>query len=80
MTVESLKAESLKLDKAGRKELAYFLLESIIETDEDFALELSPEQQAELERRMEAFEKGEMTFTPAKEVLSRIRGKHGLQH
>ena len=80
MTVDALKSESLKLDRAKRKELAYFLLESIIETDDVFDAEFSSDMQAEIQRRLEAFEKGEMSSSPSDEALNRIRQKHGLQH
>ena len=80
MTVETLKSESLQLDRIERKELAYFLLESIIETDDTFDTDFSMEQQEEIEKRLEAFEKGEMASAPSDEVLNRIRQKHGLQH
>ncbi len=80
MTVEALKSESLKLDRAKRKELAYFLLESIIETDDVFDAEFSPDQQTEIEKRLAAFEKGAMSSSPSNEALNRIRRKHGLQH
>lgn len=75
MTIESLKSEGLKLDKGTRKELAYFLLDSIFEEE---GLELTPEQQSELDKRLERFEKGEMEFVSSKAVIERIREKHGL--
>ncbi len=76
MTIESLKSESLKLDKGTRKELAYFLLDSIFEEEE--GLSLTPEQRAELDRRLEAFAEGRMEFVASETVVGRIREKHGL--
>lgn len=76
MTIDKLKDEGLKLDKTKRKELAYFLLDSIFE--ESVNDSLTPEQQAELESRLEAFERGEMELIPGEDFANKLKARHGL--
>ena len=76
MTIESLKVESLKLDKGARKELAYFIIDSLLQEGEE--LELSPEQKTILDERLDAFTNNRMEFIPSENVIERIRQKHGL--
>lgn len=77
MTIESLKLESLKLDKGARKELAYFLLDSIFEEEE--GLGLTPEQRAELDRRMAALEDGTATLLDGDTVTKELAAKYGIK-
>ncbi|MCB9352505.1 MAG: addiction module protein [Lewinellaceae bacterium] len=76
MTIESLKSESLKLDKGMRKELAYFLLDSIFEEEE---LDLTPEQRAELDRRITALEDGAATLLDGDTVTKELAAKYGIE-
>lgn len=76
MTIDSLKDESLKLDRSARKELAYFLLDSLISAEGEEAL--TPKQQRELDRRLEAFENGEMELIPGDDFVAELKTRHGL--
>lgn len=76
MTIEGLKIEGLKLDKLDRKELAYFLLDSILDEKGEDAL--PPEQQTELDHRLEAFKNGEMDLIPGESFEAELKARHGL--
>jgi len=75
MTIESLKSESLKLDRGARKELAYFLLDSIFEEESD----LTPEQRAELDRRITALEDGTAILLDGDTVTQELAAKYGIE-
>ena len=77
MTIESLKSESLKLDKGMRKELAYFLLDSIFE--EEKWSNLTPEQQAELDRRITALKDGTAILLDGDTVTKELAAKYGIE-
>lgn len=77
MTIESLKSESLKLDKGARKELAYFLLDSIFE--EEKWSNLTPEQQAELDRRITALKDGTAILLDGDTVTQELAAKYGIE-
>lgn len=72
MTIDVLKQEGLKLDKLDRKELAYFLLDSLLDDV------LTAEQQTELDRRMDAFERGDMEVMPGETFEAELKARHGL--
>lgn len=63
--------ESLKLPNSERRKLAYDLIETLDETQDEFYL--TPEQEVELERRIAEHEKHPEDAIPWEEVLERFR-------
>jgi len=66
MTKEQILAEAMALEPSERDEVAEGLRQSI-KPDE-----LSPEQTAELRRRIEAHKRGELQFIPGEEVMKEL--------
>lgn len=58
----------MKLEPTEREQLAHELLESI---DESSDVALSPEWEAEIQRRLRKIEAGEATFVSGDEVFAR---------
>lgn len=77
MSLEVLKNEGIKLEPAERTQLVHFLIDSLVETEED-EIELSAEQQSEIDHRLEAFENGTMELTDGKTFEAALRAKYGL--
>ena len=59
---------AMKLQPMEREQIAHELLESI---DESSDVELSPEWEAEIQRRLRKIETGEATFVSGDEVFAR---------
>jgi len=59
---------AMKLEPTEREQIAHELLESI---DEPSDVELSPEWEAEIQRRLRKIEAGEATFVSGDEVFAR---------
>ena len=72
MTKGQILAEAMALDPAEKAEIAERLLQSAFEEEP-----LSPEWIAEISRRIDAVDRGEMPTYPAEEVFERLRAKHG---
>lgn len=72
MTAEALTKEVLKLSKAEQIILAQSLLKSI----SDSAGQLTEEQIAEANRRLEEIENGSVETIPADQVFSKLREKY----
>jgi putative addiction module component (TIGR02574 family) len=66
MTKEQLLDEAKALDPLQRAEL----IEDLRQITDD---ELAPELRAELRRRIEAIDRGEVTFIPGEQVMREIR-------
>lgn len=77
MSLEVLKNEGLKLERLQRTQLVHFLIDSLVETEED-EIEFSAEQQSEIDHRLEAFENGTMELTNGKIFEAELRAKYGL--
>jgi len=71
MTKEQIRAEAMALETKDREELAEDLFQSV-ETGR-----LTPEQQKELHRRVDAIDRGQMSLTPADEAIKRLRERRG---
>lgn len=70
---DALREELLKLSAAERLELVEERWDSL--SDEDEALALTPEQRADLERRLAEADADPTGGSPADEVLERIRNR-----
>ena len=75
MSVETLKAEYLKLSDDEQSEFRSFIL-SILEEEDD--LELTEEQKAQLDQRWNDIEMGKVFTLSAEEVDAEIMGRYGL--
>jgi putative addiction module component (TIGR02574 family) len=71
-TVEEIRKEAMALSAGERASLAH---ELILSLDEPDAYELSPEQEAEIRRRVQKVKEGEATGRPAADVLADIETK-----
>ena len=71
MSIQVIKEEVIKLNKAEQAELMHFMIE-LLATDN---FELSAGWKAELDRREEALEKEGPVGRPAKEVLAKYIGQ-----
>lgn len=67
MSIQVIKEEVSKLNRAEQAELMHFMIE-LLATDN---FELSTSWKTELDRREEALEKGKSIGRPAKEVLAK---------
>lgn len=79
MSLEVLKAEGLKLERAERTELVHFLIDTLLENEapeDDF--ELSEELKALLDERLAAFENGTVVLIPGEEAERQIAEKYGI--
>jgi putative addiction module component (TIGR02574 family) len=74
MTMNQILVEAMALAPDEKVELAERLLASASDTEDD---SLSPEWIAEIRRRIEAVDRGEMPTYPAEEVFERLRAKRG---
>ena len=70
MTKEQLLDEARLLDREQRAEL----IEDLRQITDD---ELTPALRAELRRRVEAIDRGEVTFIPGEQVMREIRERLG---
>ena len=70
-----LRDQAMQLPPEERLELAYDLLESVPEADDDF--ELTDEQKAEIERRMAEHERDPSSAIPLEEFMARLRSRFG---
>ncbi len=77
MSVETLKAEFLKLSDDEQSEFRSFIL-SILEEDDDF--ELTEEQKAQLDQRWNDIEMGKVVTLSAEEVDAEIMNRYGLKN
>jgi len=71
-SVEEIRKEAMTLSAGERASLAHDLILSL---DEPGAYELSPEQEAEIRRRVRRIESGKATGRPAADVLAEIEAK-----
>ncbi len=71
-SVEEIRKEAMTLSVGERASLAHDLILSL---DEPGAYELSPEQEAEIRRRVRRIESGKATGRPAADVLAEIEAK-----
>ena len=72
MTVQELKTHLSALPESDRADLADFLLDSL-ETSE---LEIEPEFEAELDRRVADYESGKDLGRPVDDVIAELREKY----
>jgi len=77
MSLEVLKHEGLKLEPTERTQLVHFLIDSLVELEVD-EVELSAEQQSEIDGRLEAFENGAMELIDGEAFQAQLRAKYGL--
>lgn len=71
-SVEEIRKEAMTLSVGERASLAHDLILSL---DEPGAYELSPEQEAEIRRRVRRIESGKATGRPAADVLAEIEAR-----
>ncbi len=71
-TVERIREEAMALSASERASLAHDLIISLEDPD---AYELSPEQEAEIRRRVRMVKKGKAVTRPAAEVFADIEAK-----
>jgi len=71
-TVDEIRKEAMALSAGERASLAHDLILSLEDPD---AYELSPEQEAEIRRRVRKVKSGKATGRPAAEVLADIEAK-----
>lgn len=71
MTIESIKDEVIKLNKAEQAELIHFMVE-LLATDN---FQVSKEWETEIERRSDALKAGTSVGKPAREVLAKYVNK-----
>lgn len=76
-TIETLKAETVKLSKLEKLEFMQFLLEAL--STEERALALTSEQESTLRRRREEVKSGKVQPVPAQQVKAKLVKKYGLQ-
>jgi putative addiction module component (TIGR02574 family) len=72
-TASKLKAELLNLASEDRAELAYFLIRSL---EEEPDTGVQPAWEAELERRWQEMQSGNVVGVPAEEVFAELRKKY----
>lgn len=77
MSVETLKAEYLKLSDDEQSEFRNFIL-SILEEGDDF--ELTEEQKVQLDQRWNDIEMGKVVTLSAEEVDAEIMSRYGLKN
>ena len=73
MTVDNLIQEAAKLSHAERAELLEALICLVGPQEED--TQLTPEQQEDLDRRIEELRSGKATLIPGDEVIARLRNR-----
>ncbi len=71
-TVEEIRREAMTLSAGERASLAHDLILSLEDPD---AYELSPEQEAEIRRRIRKVKSGKAVGRPAAEVLAEIEAR-----
>jgi len=71
--LQEIREEALALSASERASLAHDLILSL---DDPTALELSPELEVEIRRRLQKVREGTATGRPAEEVLADIRAKY----
>lgn len=67
MTIQAIKEELTKLNKAEQAELMHFMIELLASDD----FQLSEEWKQELDNREEALDKGTSIGRPAKDVIAK---------
>lgn len=67
MSIQEIKDEVRKLNKAEQAELMHYMVELLASDD----FELSDEWKAELDRREKALDKGASVGRPAREVIAK---------
>lgn len=72
--VERIKSETKSLNRSERLELTNELLNSL--TEDDVANEQDSELLAELERRSEAVQSGEMKVRPLDEIMAELKARY----
>jgi len=72
-TINAIRAEALALSASERASLAHDLILTLEETAN---LELSPEQEREIARRVRLVQDGKAAGRSAEEVFADIRAKH----
>jgi putative addiction module component (TIGR02574 family) len=72
-TINAIREEALALSASERASLAHDL---ILTLDDAAGLELSPEQEREIARRVRLVQKGKAAGRPAEEVFAEIRAQH----
>jgi len=75
-TVEALRNEALAMSPSERASLAHDLILSL---DDPASYDLSPEQEAEIQRRVQKVREGRATGRPAAAVFADIKSKSGRQ-
>ena len=80
MTLDKLKAETLKLNRLERMEFIRFVLETLMaeEADRAEAFHLSDEQKEAARERMADIKEGKVKTTSAEEVEAKLRKKYGF--
>ena len=71
-SVEEIRKEAMTLSAGERASLAHDLILSL---DEPVAYELSPEQEAEIQRRVRRVKSGKATGRPVADVLAEIEAR-----
>jgi putative addiction module component (TIGR02574 family) len=71
-TMEEIRREAMALSGGERASLAHDLILSLEEAE---AYELSPEQEAEIRKRVRRVKRGKATSRPAGEVLAEIEAR-----
>jgi putative addiction module component (TIGR02574 family) len=75
MPVERLEAEALQLPPDERARLARRLIASLDESSPEDPAEVEREWKAEIERRLEAYRRGEVEAVPASQVIADARAR-----
>lgn len=78
-TQEQLLAQALQLPKAERLHLADRIWESVEGEEAQEAIELSPELNTELLRRLKSVEDGSATLLDGEQTMHELRGKLGAR-
>jgi hypothetical protein len=73
MSLDTLKSEGLKLEKTERAELAHFLIDSLLQSDEDFLLEKDEDIRQMLDARLAAFKQGKMELIDGEAFEAELR-------
>jgi putative addiction module component (TIGR02574 family) len=71
--IQEIRNQALALSASERASLAH---ELILSLDDPSAFELRPEQEAEIQRRLESIRDGSAEGRPAEEVFSEIKAKY----
>jgi len=72
-TVQEIQSEAMALSASERAGLAHDLIQSL---DDPAHFELGPDQEREIQRRVQMVRKGKATSRPAKDVFADIKAKY----